>query len=362
MKARVFALVLALVTVGTVAMAYAAAYPSGMISYWRLNEGTGTVAQDSVGTNHGTVNDADWSVSCVSGPCIQSSPRGRTYVMVPNSPSLNVTGDQLTVEAWVYPFASSYQGGQGNCGFVAMTESYGLCIGGWWRGAFQFVVTTQNGWASATSPEDFPGGDWYHMVGVYDGTQLRLYVNGVLDSTAAQHGNIAPFTSPLWIGKYCGGGSGIDWCLYGKIDEVAVYDRVLSEAEILRHYQNGLAGAGYEAYNWTGFFPPVNNLPAFNVAKAGSAIPVKFSLDGNQGLDIFAATYPKVTAIACPNSAIFDAVDQTVTASGNSLSYDPATDQYNFVWKTNKAWAGTCRQLVVRLVDGTDHPANFKFK
>jgi hypothetical protein len=115
-------------------------------------------------------------------------------------------------------------------------------------------------------------------------------------------------------------------------------------------------------YDWTGFFPPVDNLPTFNVAKAGSAIPVKFSLGSNQGLDIFAAAYPKVTTIVCPSSAPFDDIDQTVTASSNSLNYDPATDQYNFVWKTNKAWAGTCRQLVVRLLDGTDHLANFKFR
>ena len=46
-------------------------------------------------------------------------------------------------------------------------------------------------------------------------------------------------------------------------------------------------------YNWSGFFPPVDNLPALNSVKAGSAIPVKFSLGGDKGLNIFAAGYPK---------------------------------------------------------------------
>jgi hypothetical protein len=50
-----------------------------------------------------------------------------------------------------------------------------------------------------------------------------------------------------------------------------------------------------------------------------------------------------------------------VTAGGSSLSYDPTLDQYNYVWKTDRAWAGSCRQLVVKLVDGTFHRANFKF-
>jgi hypothetical protein len=49
-----------------------------------------------------------------------------------------------------------------------------------------------------------------------------------------------------------------------------------------------------------------------------------------------------------------------VTAGSSSLSYDAATDRYNYVWKTDKAWAGTCRQLVMKLTDGTEYKANFR--
>src|SRR6185295_6038373 len=52
-------------------------------------------------------------------------------------------------------------------------------------------------------------------------------------------------------------------------------------------------------YSFTGFFQPVDNLPTLNVASAGSAIPVKFSLGGNQGLNIFAAGYPASSPIDC---------------------------------------------------------------
>jgi len=55
-----------------------------------------------------------------------------------------------------------------------------------------------------------------------------------------------------------------------------------------------------------------------------------------------------------------DDIEQTVTAGSSSLSYGGG--QYNYVWKTDKSWAGTCRQLVVKLIDGTIHYANFKFK
>jgi YVTN family beta-propeller protein len=114
-------------------------------------------------------------------------------------------------------------------------------------------------------------------------------------------------------------------------------------------------------YNFTGFFQPVDNLPTLNIATAGKAIPVKFSLSGDQGLDIFASGYPSSTVIACGATA-GDAIEQTVTAGSSSLSYDANTDQYTYVWKTEKAWAGTCRTLVVKLNDGTIQRANFKFK
>ncbi|HEX9387606.1 MAG TPA: PxKF domain-containing protein, partial [Anaerolineales bacterium] len=115
-------------------------------------------------------------------------------------------------------------------------------------------------------------------------------------------------------------------------------------------------------YPFSGFFSPVDNLPVLNTIKAGQAIPVRFSLGGDQGLDIFAVGYPKVQQIACDGSAPGDAIEETVTSGISGLQYDPATDTYTYVWKTQKSWAGTCRQLIVRLGDGTDHVANFQFK
>jgi Regulator of chromosome condensation (RCC1) repeat len=66
-------------------------------------------------------------------------------------------------------------------------------------------------------------------------------------------------------------------------------------------------------------------------------------------------------SIACGSSAPSDDIEQTVAAGASSLSYDAATGQYSYVWKTDKAWGGTYRQLIVRLADGADHIANFTF-
>jgi sugar lactone lactonase YvrE len=115
-------------------------------------------------------------------------------------------------------------------------------------------------------------------------------------------------------------------------------------------------------YNFAGFFQPISNLPVVNTVNAGRAIPVKFSLGGNKGLNIFAPNSPSSGPITCNSSDPATNLQDTVTAGGSSLSYDAASDQYVYVWKTNSSWAGTCRQLVVRLNDGSIHRANFKFK
>jgi hypothetical protein len=114
------------------------------------------------------------------------------------------------------------------------------------------------------------------------------------------------------------------------------------------------------SYAFNGFFKPIDNLPIVNVVKAGQGIPVKFSLGGNMGLNIFAAGYPRSVQMVC-NGAVSDTVEETVTAGGSSLSYDATAGQYIYVWKSEKAWAGTCRQLQVKLADGTYHYANFNF-
>jgi hypothetical protein len=120
-------------------------------------------------------------------------------------------------------------------------------------------------------------------------------------------------------------------------------------------------------YNFGGFLQPVDNpgpgpTYVFNSVKAGGAVPFRFSLGGNQGLDILAAGYPTSRPVSCTTAALTDPIEQTVSAGNSSLSYDAASDTYTYVWKTNKGWAGTCRALTVQFDDGTQHLAYFQFK
>jgi hypothetical protein len=96
--------------------------------------------------------------------------------------------------------------------------------------------------------------------------------------------------------------------------------------------RSGLASASYIVrYTFSGFRQPVDNPPVVNTSKAGSTIPVKFSLGGNQGLSVFASGYPSFVNGSCTGAD--DAIEQTVTAGQSSLSYDSVTGRYTYVWE-----------------------------
>ncbi len=115
------------------------------------------------------------------------------------------------------------------------------------------------------------------------------------------------------------------------------------------------------AWPWRGFLQPVDNAPAINVVKAGQAVPVKFGLGGYRGMDIFAAGSPASGAVTCGGGDT-DTVEETSNPGASSLTYDVGTDTYQYVWKTQKNWAGQCRRLVVELADGTSHWAEFRLR
>jgi hypothetical protein len=71
---------------------------------------------------------------------------------------------------------------------------------------------------------------------------------------------------------------------------------------------------------------------------------------------------PEVQQVACASGSATDEIEQTVMAGASGLSDDAASGQYSYIWKTDKSWAATRRQLVVRLIDGSEHIAMFQFR
>ncbi len=115
-------------------------------------------------------------------------------------------------------------------------------------------------------------------------------------------------------------------------------------------------------YAFTGFQAPVASPPVLNQVNRGQTIPIKFSLGGNHGLGILATGSPTATQINCADGAPINTATLTDTAGGSGLQYDSTTGTYTYVWKTSKAWAGSCQQFTLTLTDGSSHTANFQFK
>ncbi|HEX9823544.1 MAG TPA: CocE/NonD family hydrolase [Actinomycetota bacterium] len=109
-----------------------------------------------------------------------------------------------------------------------------------------------------------------------------------------------------------------------------------------------------------GFFDPVKNPPAVNQRNPGSAVPLKFSLEGDRGLDVLAEASPASRAIECETGEPLGGYEPSSPAGESGLHYDPVEDQYVYAWKTDVMWAG-CRELLLTLADGSEHAALFRF-
>jgi hypothetical protein len=112
------------------------------------------------------------------------------------------------------------------------------------------------------------------------------------------------------------------------------------------------------AYQFGGFQRPIDGgVP--NTVNAGQAVPVKFSLRGYRGMGIFMAGFPASAAYPCGTTPPSTATE--ALATNGSLTYDPSSDRYSLVWKTQKAWTG-CRVLQLSFTDGSVARAYFSFK
>jgi hypothetical protein len=223
-----------LLTVATPA-AGAAILPVGV---WPLNEGKGTVANDISGHHdNGSLEGlAQWTKGRFQDGL--SFNGNAAAVNVPDSPALEPA--TVSVSAWVdsatSPGSDKYIVAKGANGCLA--ASYGLYTGV--NGGLEFYASSNRGLSWTISPDagqSVWNGQWHHVVGTYDGSSVRLFLDG------RQVGSGTPDTVPiayrlptsnnLQIGDYPGC-SGLDFS--GNIDEVKVFDRALGSGEIALGY------------------------------------------------------------------------------------------------------------------------------
>lgn len=214
---------------------------SGLVAHWKMNEpnwdGTSNeVVDDSGNANNGTayngVNVTKQGIFNSAGDFDGVD----DYVSVADSNTLDVL--QTTLIGWIKPEVSDVSGA-----VVEKTQTYGIRLSG---GKMNFVATTVNdAWSSATisSNTTMSSETWYHVAITYDGTTTRYYLNGVADGTDTSHtGNLVNSTGSVKIGVDTN-----DVYMNGLIDNVAIYNRVLTPAEILAAYNKSIPGcSGWE--------------------------------------------------------------------------------------------------------------------
>lgn len=163
------------------------------------------------------------------------------YVSIPASAELNPTS-QITLEAWYRPTVTWTGNGIEPIVLKSFTShtppyyQYGIyAIGPNYpnpsaHGQFRFILSnSSNTIFSVTTPLNFfTIGEWYHIVGTYDGSTMKLYVNGMLIASSAASGNIASFNTGVEIGKL----RNFNTYLPGQVDEVRIWSTALTQNEI----------------------------------------------------------------------------------------------------------------------------------
>ncbi len=197
---------------------------SNYVGVWHLDEeasGTGTtdLYQDSSSyNNHGDdFVSATGQTGQIDGG--QQFDGSNDYVDVPTSASLDITGDQITIEAWVR-FASTFDS--------TATQDQTLIDGGgkieYWfdegNGKLWFALNT-GGWSNIQSNQSsWTGGTWYHIVSVYNGANRYIYVNGSQDISGADTGTLFSNTFGIHISNPAPAAN--EGPFSGNIDEVRI--------------------------------------------------------------------------------------------------------------------------------------------
>jgi len=241
-KCRIFLILLiSLFFVVAGGVGVSAACPEGMVSYWTFDDADLNASDDPtdyMGVNNGTNVGATTGVSGQVGEAFDFD--GEDDYVALGTGDIVEGLSATTISAWI-------KTSQTTRGFIA-GETYwtmahieiGLHGPGTLRAAFD-----ASGPTTFDTTEAYNNNNWHHVVGTYNGTNAKLYINGVLNGTGADtSGSIATADRPS-IGAFMDGVGGTIGYFNGSIDEVAIFNRALNSSEISDLYDLGVAGDGY---------------------------------------------------------------------------------------------------------------------
>ncbi len=224
-------------------------HESGLSGQWLMNEGSGSTVADSSGQgNDGTRQgyaiwrdseggqwDGRSDIKFADGKHIYNNGTAdsNSRITIADAPELDLTTG-ATVEMWYKPWnvvnwtrmlAKGQEGA--NLYAIVLNDS---------KKPYFYVNGPSSTTATATTT--LVVNRWYHLVGTYDGTDIKMYLNGQMEGISSSTGNINVNDHALAIGNNADGST--DRPTYGYYDDVRVYSRALSAGEILAHYEHRL--------------------------------------------------------------------------------------------------------------------------
>ncbi len=185
---------------------------------------------------------------------------GTSYIYVPHNSSINPT-NSITVAAWARSNTSTWNN---YTMFVSKRNAFVL---GPQSGTklMYFYVYVNNGWRIASFTPTFDITLWHHYAGTYDGTNVKLYIDGAPVASTTYAGNINTDTGPLYIGK----DDGYSRQFNGLLDEVAIFNRALSDTEVLALSSSAVNPSNYSDTGLSPATPYTYRVKAYKNATCG---------------------------------------------------------------------------------------------
>ncbi|MDD5430614.1 MAG: prepilin-type N-terminal cleavage/methylation domain-containing protein [Candidatus Pacebacteria bacterium] len=206
-----------------------------LIGYWPLDEGTGTTVYDvsGIGNDLTFASVPVWTTGKIRGALDFD---GANDSVNKTSPTVDLSTNKITMAAWVYIEGHGTSDGADN-NIFSIRDAYDYYKLGWnytSNLAFTQLDFTDNTAASLQSTVAVTDGTgvWYHIAATYDTSVVKIYINGVFDTSVTKNKTLRSITTPLSIGSLVNSTRFFN----GIIDEMRLYNRALSAAEILELY------------------------------------------------------------------------------------------------------------------------------
>ena len=282
---------------------------ANLVGYWALSEGSGSIAYDSSGGgNNGTISGATYDDQQPTIPQLGmmdwSNASGKTLIEAPNNIGYDILGNALRLREGGFNLDGSGYAEVADSTSLNITTAITLAAWVKWsdvndKGLVTRWTDTKKGFmlykkttgfamyigATFLNSSTITGSDWVYVVGTYDGTNIKTYIDGSPDNTLAHTGVIPYHSYTVDVGRYGDSSSSYN----NLIDDVLIYDEALTATEILNNYNVGLVA--HPAPAFTGLLDTYSgaavgySLRRLRTAYSGNCVKVRRASDSTE-LDI----------------------------------------------------------------------------